>query len=144
MRRWICRSATGSLLLLVANAACHPHGAERPIPASQRLHDFHPAYPTMLRSAGVEGEVAFEVRTDSAGHPLISTFTVGHSSNDLFRATVKKALGKAQGQAFQVVRDTVFFRVFRATEDSVKTCAPAGDATVVCARQPEPTRRVVY
>jgi hypothetical protein len=144
MRRNMLRIVTGFLLPLVANAACHRHGVEPPTPVSQRWKDFHPLYPSMLRAAGVEGEVAFEVRTDSAGHPLISTFMVGHSTNDLFRAAVKRALGTAQAPALQVIRDTVIFRVFRAAGDSIEVCAPPRGATVVCARQPKPMRSVVY
>lgn len=144
MRRRMLRSATGFLLLLVANAACHRHGVEHTTPVPQRWKDFHPPYPSMLQSAGVAGEVAFEVRTDSTGHPVMSTFLVRHSTNDLFTSTVKRALGRAEALALQVIRDTVMFRVFITAGDSIAACAPAGGATVVCARQPEPTRRVVY
>lgn len=144
MRRNILRTATGLLLALVANAACHRHGAERPPPTSQRWKDFQPPYPSMLREAKVDGEVAFVVRTDSIGNPVISTFTVEHSTNDLFTLTVKRALGTAQAPPLQVIRDTVIFRAFRGAGDSVEACSPAGGATVVCARQPEPQRRVLY
>lgn len=144
MRRQMLLSATGLLLLLVVSAACHRQGVKPPAPVSQRWKDFHPVYPSMLRAAGVGGEVAFEVRTDSAGRPLIGTFVVERSTNDLFRAAVKGALITGRATAFQVVRDTVIFRTFRSAGDSAQVCTPAGGATVVCARQPEPSRKVVY
>lgn len=137
-------SATGCLLLLVANTACQRHGAERPSPVSQRWNDFHPPYPAVLREAGVNGTVAFHVRMDSAGHPVMSTFTVEQSTNGLFTAVVKRALGTAQASALRVVRDTVMFRVFRNATDSVEACTPNGGATVICGRQPEPKRMILH
>jgi len=136
--------AAGTLLLLVIGAACRQHGVARPSAASQRLHDFKLVYPPILLSAGAEGEVVFEVRTDSAGRPLMDTFLVERSTNDIFASVVKRSLPKAQASESRTVRDSVVFRVFRTAEDSVKACAAFEDATIVCARQPEPTRRVIY
>ena len=144
MRQNMLRIATGFLLVFVADTACHRPGVDRPEPVSQRWQDFHPRYPSMLRAANVGGQVVFEVRTDSTGHPVVSTLVVHYSTNDLFTSTVRKALDAAQAPVLQVMRDTVIFRVFRGAGDSVEACAPAGGATVVCGRQPELTRSVLY
>jgi hypothetical protein len=144
MQRPMLLRATAFLLLLVVSAACHRQEVKPPTPVSQRWKDFHPVYPSMFRSAGVGGEVAFEVHTDSAGRPLISTFTVQHSTNDLFGSAVKRALTTGRAAPFQIVRDTVIFRTFSSAEDSVQACAHSGGATVVCGRQPPSLRKVVY
>jgi len=137
-------SATGCLLMLVANTACQRHGSERPSPVSQQWKNFHPRYPAVLREAGVNGRVAFRVRMDSAGHPVMSTFTVEQSTSDLLTVAVKQALGTAQASALRVVRDTVMFRVFRNATDSVEACTSNGGATAVCGRQPEPRRMILH
>lgn len=51
-----------------------------------------PAYPDMLRSAGIEGSVLAQFVVDTTGRADMSTFKVLKSDNDLFSTSVKNAL----------------------------------------------------
>ena len=51
-----------------------------------------PAYPEMLKAAGVQGEVLAQFVVDTTGRPEMSTFKVLKSSHDLFTISVKNAL----------------------------------------------------
>ncbi len=51
-----------------------------------------PAYPDMLRSAGIEGTVLAQFVVDTTGRADMSTFKVLKSENDLFSNSVKNAL----------------------------------------------------
>lgn len=53
-----------------------------------------PAYPEMLRSAGIEGTVLAQFVVDTTGRADMSTFKVLRSDNDLFSNAVKTALGR--------------------------------------------------
>ncbi len=48
-----------------------------------------PTYPSMLESAGVEGEVLAQFVIDTLGKADMSTFKVLKSSNDLFTQSIK-------------------------------------------------------
>lgn len=51
-----------------------------------------PAYPDMLRSAGIEGQVLAQFVVDTTGRADMSTFKALRSDNDLFTTAVKNAL----------------------------------------------------
>ncbi len=51
-----------------------------------------PAYPDMLRSAGIEGTVLAQFVVDTTGRADMGTFKVLKSDNDLFSNSVKNAL----------------------------------------------------
>lgn len=51
-----------------------------------------PAYPDMLRTAGIEGTVLAQFVVDTTGRAEMSTFKVLKSDNDLFSNAVKNAL----------------------------------------------------
>jgi len=51
-----------------------------------------PQYPSMLESAGVEGEVLVQFVIDTTGRADMSTFKVLKSSNDLFTNSVRNVL----------------------------------------------------
>ena len=51
-----------------------------------------PAYPDMLRSAGIEGTVLAQFVVDTTGRADMSTFKVLKTDNDLFSTSVKNAL----------------------------------------------------
>lgn len=51
-----------------------------------------PAYPDMLRSAGIEGSVLAQFVVDTTGRAEMGTFKVLKSDNDLFSTAVKNAL----------------------------------------------------
>jgi len=137
-------SASLLLLALLAGTACHRSGVAPAAPPARKWQSFQPRYPAMFQAAHVEGMVIFAVRTDSTGRPVLGTFAVSHSTHDLFMFTVKTALRTARAPASVVIRDTVFFHAFRTASDSARVCAAVGGATVVCARQTEAERRVVY
>ena len=144
MRPHLPHSLSVLLFALLAGAACYRSGVAPAAPPARKWQTFQPHYPAMFRAAHVEGVVTFAVRTDSAGQPVLATFAVSQSTNDLFMLTVRNALRTARAAALVVIRDTVLLHVFRSASDSVQACAAVGGATVVCARQPEPQRRVVY
>jgi len=51
-----------------------------------------PAYPDMLRSAGIEGQVLAQFVVDTTGRADMATFKALRSDNDLFTVAVKNAL----------------------------------------------------
>ena len=51
-----------------------------------------PAYPDMLRSAGIEGQVLAQFEVDTTGRANMATFKALKSDNDLFTTSVKNAL----------------------------------------------------
>lgn len=51
-----------------------------------------PAYPDMLRSAGIEGQVLAQFVVDTTGRADMATFKALKSDNDLFTTAVKNAL----------------------------------------------------
>ncbi|GAB1341051.1 TonB family protein [Gemmatimonas sp.] len=81
-------------------------GAKAPVPqGDQPYFDFQvekpvvmapgaqgPAYPDMLRTAGIEGQVLAQFVVDTTGRAEMSTFKALKSDNDLFTTAVKNAL----------------------------------------------------
>jgi protein TonB len=61
-------------------------------PATQAPNSAAPAYPDMLRQAGVEGEALVSFVVDTAGRVDLSTFKVVRASHDAFANAVKLAL----------------------------------------------------
>lgn len=61
-------------------------------PALAKEDNPKPTYPSMLESAGVEGEVLVQFVIDTTGRADMSTFKVLKSSNDLFTNSVKSVL----------------------------------------------------
>ncbi|MEI6740157.1 MAG: TonB family protein [Gemmatimonadaceae bacterium] len=55
-----------------------------------------PAYPDMLRSAGIEGQVLAQFVVDTLGKADMSTFKALKSDNDLFTTAVRNALQRAR------------------------------------------------
>ena len=53
-----------------------------------------PAYPEVLRSAGIEGKVLVEFVVDERGQPVQASIRVVQSDNDLFSEAVRIALGR--------------------------------------------------
>jgi protein TonB len=53
-----------------------------------------PAYPEVLRSAGIEGKVTVEFVVDERGRPVQGSIRVVQSDNDLFADAVRVALGR--------------------------------------------------
>jgi len=53
-----------------------------------------PAYPEMLRAAGIEGQVMAQFVVDSTGRVDLSSFTVLDSQHPLFIASVRSALSR--------------------------------------------------
>ena len=51
-----------------------------------------PAYPTMLRSAGVEGRVLAQFIVDTSGRAEMATFKILETSHELFAQAVREAL----------------------------------------------------
>lgn len=81
-------------------------GAKAPVPqGDQPYFDFQvekpvvmapgaqgPAYPDMLRTAGIEGQVLAQFVVDTTGRADMGTFKALKSDNDLFTTAVKNAL----------------------------------------------------
>ena len=61
-------------------------------PVSQAPNSAAPAYPDILRQAGVEGEALVSFVVDTTGRVDISTFKIIRATHDLFGVAVKNAL----------------------------------------------------
>ncbi|MGH7646583.1 MAG: energy transducer TonB [Gemmatimonadaceae bacterium] len=61
-------------------------------PALAKEDNPRPTYPSMLESAGVEGEVLVQFVIDTLGRADMNTFKVLKSSNDLFTQSIKNVL----------------------------------------------------
>jgi len=61
-------------------------------PALAKEDNPRPTYPSMLESAGVEGEVLVQFVIDTLGKADMNTFKVLKSSNDLFTQSIKNVL----------------------------------------------------
>lgn len=55
-----------------------------------------PAFPDMLRSAGIEGQVLAEFVVDTSGMARMDTFRVLKSDHELFTASVRRALERTR------------------------------------------------
>ena len=61
-----------------------------------------PAYPSLLQSQGVEGQVIAQFVVDTEGRVEVETFKVLESSHDLFTAAVRRALPQMRFQPAEV------------------------------------------
>jgi protein TonB len=61
-------------------------------PAAQAPGSASPAYPDILRQAGVEGEALVSFVVDTSGRVDVATFKVVRSTHDLFAAAVRNVL----------------------------------------------------
>jgi hypothetical protein len=140
------KGAARLLFVLAGAAACHPSVAppSPAAPAPRKWEMLEPQYPALLLRVHVAGDVIFDVRTDSAGHPDLSTFVARRNSNQLFVDAVRDALRAARGAPSLMVRDTVYFEFYYDAADSTRACAPTGGATIVCVRgQPSVHREAI-
>jgi len=80
-----------------------------------------PAFPEMLRAAGVEGQVLAEFVVDSTGAARMDTFRVLSSDHDLFTVAVRRSLERmrflpaevGQRRVAQLVHQTFQFTLNR-------------------------------
>lgn len=80
-----------------------------------------PRYPSMLQSAGLEGDVRAQFVVDTLGRVEQGTFHVLQSTHDLFATAVRDALGRARfkpaevggHKVRQLVEQTFTFRITR-------------------------------
>ena len=72
-----------------ANQTFFEFQVEKPV---VQLSGGSPAYPSMLQSQGVKGQVIAQFVVDTTGRVETNTFKVIESSHDLFTAAVKRAL----------------------------------------------------
>jgi periplasmic protein TonB len=80
-----------------------------------------PRYPSMLQSAGLEGDVRAQFVVDTLGRVEQGSFHVIESTHDLFAAAVRDALGRARftpaeaggHKVRQLVEQTFTFRITR-------------------------------
>ena len=95
-------------------------------------------YPDLLRAAGVQGHVVFQVRLDSGGTPQLSTLQILESPNLGFPAAVRSALKEWRdpGMAGGVVERSVLFVIMdTAATDSIARCRAGASDWIVCARR---------
>ncbi len=99
-------------------------------------------YPDLLRTAGVQGRVVFQVRLDSVGTPQLTTLQILESPNLGFRVAVRSALKEWRdpGMAGGIVDGSVLFVMMdTAATDSIARCRTRESNWVVCARRVPPT-----
>lgn len=80
-----------------------------------------PRYPSMLQSAGLEGDVRAQFVVDTLGHVEPGSFRALESTHDLFAAAVREALPRARfkpaeaggHKVRQLVEQTFTFRITR-------------------------------
>ena len=80
-----------------------------------------PRYPSMLQSAGLEGDVRAQFVVDTLGRVEQRSFRALESSHDLFAAAVREALSRARfkpaeaggRKVRQLVEQTFTFRITR-------------------------------
>jgi protein TonB len=78
---------------------------ERPV--RQAPNSAAPAYPDILRQAGVEGEALVSFVVDTSGRVEVGSFKVIRSSHELFAAAVKNALPRMRFIPAEVGSDKV-------------------------------------
>jgi protein TonB len=61
-------------------------------PVSAIAGSFRPEYPAALRSAGIEGEVTAQFIVDGSGHAPAESIRILTATNELFAASVKRAI----------------------------------------------------
>lgn len=61
-------------------------------PVSAIAGSYRPEYPTALRSAGIEGDVTAQFIVDRSGHASAESIRIISATNELFAASVKRAI----------------------------------------------------
>jgi protein TonB len=61
-------------------------------PVSAIAGSYRPEYPTALRSAGIEGDVTAQFIVDGSGHASAESIRIISATNELFAASVKRAI----------------------------------------------------
>ena len=120
---------------LIALGAC----ADSVPPSATRSPAFH--YPDLLRAAGVQGRVQFQVNLDAAGSPDLTTLQITMSPNPGFPVAVRNAMKtwREPGMAGRTIaRSVVFVLMDTAATDSVPRCQSGAAEWVVCARRVQP------
>jgi protein TonB len=76
----------------------------------EKLAGPNPVYPAMLKEAGIEGTVVYEMVIDTTGHPEVNSFRIVSSSNSAFSNAAKDAVlrtifrpGRMRGHAVRVL-----------------------------------------
>ena len=90
-------------------------------PVVQAPNSATPAYPDMLRQAGVEGEAVVSFVVDTLGRVDLATFKVIHKTHELFATAVKNALPKmrfipaetSRGRVRQLVQQPFSFSIVK-------------------------------
>ena len=90
-------------------------------PVSQAPNSAVPAYPDILRQAGVEGTAIVSFVVDTTGRVDLTTFKVVHSTHDLFTTAVRNALPRmrfipaetSRGKVRQVVQQPFSFAIVK-------------------------------
>ena len=90
-------------------------------PVIQAPNSAAPAYPDMLRQAGVEGEAVVSFVVDTLGRVDLATFKVIHKTHELFAAAVKNALPRmrfipaetSRGRVRQLVQQPFSFTIVK-------------------------------
>jgi protein TonB len=90
-------------------------------PVSQAPNSAVPAYPDILRQAGVEGEALVSFVVDTTGRVDVATFRVIRTTHDLFGVAVKNALPRmrfipaetSRGKVRQVVQQPFSFAIVK-------------------------------
>lgn len=90
-------------------------------PVTQAPNSASPAYPDILRQAGVEGEALVSFVVDTLGRVDMSTFKVIRSSHDLFATSVRNALPRmrfipaetSRGKVRQLVQQPFSFAIVK-------------------------------
>ena len=95
--------------------------AEVDKPVSQVPNSAVPAYPDILRQAGVEGEAVVSFVVDTTGRVDVATFKVIRTTHELFAASVRNALPRmrfipaetTRGKVRQVVQQPFSFAIVK-------------------------------
>lgn len=90
-------------------------------PVVQAPNSAAPAYPDILRQAGVEGEAMVSFVVDTLGRVDVSTFKVIHTTHELFAAAVKNVLPRmrfipaetSRGRVRQLVQQPFSFSIVK-------------------------------
>jgi TonB family protein len=61
-------------------------------PVSAIAGSYRPEYPAALRSSGIEGDVTAQFIVDRNGHALAESIRILSATNELFAASVKRAI----------------------------------------------------
>ncbi|PYO70181.1 MAG: hypothetical protein DMD69_00520 [Gemmatimonadetes bacterium] len=121
---------------LIALSACATDTVPAPTVPPPTFH-----YPDLLRAAGVQGRVDFQVTLDAVGSPQLTTLQILESPNPAFPVAVRNALKEWRdpGMAGRIVeRSVLFVMMDTAATDSIARCRTRATDWVVCARRVSP------